>query len=171
MDVLVRRESTENGRWGFKESFHVYRYGGKGYIQVTCVVTPDGELSKPYILRRGKYVEAEVIEKEMGVSKYLKAKKPFYSLLTNGFIADIQAGYNFDEKIFLPEETRYSVYTASYIKPISNEVFHDMIDDMNVLSLKRVYEVNDSLDKLMFSLAEKVVETEGNREAFIKSRF
>lgn len=161
MVIKVRR--SKDNVWGFPETFKSYIYDGMGYVEVSAVVTPTGELSSPYVYRGEQFIPASQIDEEMGIEKYIKAKKPFYSLLNDGFIVTIRAGVDFINKKFLPEKTSYSVYN---IGKISN-------NDINFgeIQLVGILELPENVRNLLDKLSEQVAKCNGDRVAYLKGRF
>lgn len=160
MDVTIRMD--KNGVWGFVESFSKYQTIDTGNIKVVVGVTPQGELATPYIYREEQFIPLKQVDEEMGIIKYIKAKKPFYCNLSEGFIAFIKAGVNYTEKKFLPETTDFIIYS------VAGKEFES--PTKGILHLKRVLDVPENLKTLMMKLAEEVSKCYGDREAFLKSR-
>lgn len=160
MDLTIRRGGEKE--WGFVESFDMYHYDGKGSVKVTIGVSTDGNLTKPYVLRKGVFIPLDVIDKEMGVEKYIKAKKPFYSLLSDGFVASVKAGVDFNTGEFLPDKTDYKIYQL-----------HDMTKlslNQGTIHLRQIHETSKDLEDLMMVIAEKISRCKGDRLEFLKAR-
>lgn len=160
MKVNVRKGKTTG--WGLTETFQVYRYADTGSISVTVVVGQDGRMAEPYVFRGGEFIPARVIHEEMGVEKYLTAKKPFYCKLQDGFVVRIKAGLNFNTGEYLPEKSSYDIYNATS---------SDMGVDKGVLTLTRILEITDYARELMENLTREVASCRGDREKFLLSRF
>lgn len=160
--ILNIRKSKDNV-WGFPETFKKYSYDGIGYVEVNAVVTTDGELSAPYVYRAEQFIPASKIDEEMGIEKYIKAKKPFYSLLNDGFVVTIRAGVDFINKKHLPEKTSYSVYNISKLS--SKDINSGSIQLVGILELP------ENVKSLLDKLSVQVAECNGNRVAYLKSRF
>ena len=161
MDVTIRR--SEDGKWGFVESFSVYRYGGKGVINVLLAVTAEGRIAPSYVMRGGKFIPADAIDVEMGIDKYIKAKKPFYTLLSDGFIANVKAGFNTTSGEFLPEKTSFSIFKFNS-NPDSVGISE------GVLSLRKIHESSEQLETLMYKIARQVSLCKGDRRIYLLSR-
>lgn len=159
MEVTIRKD--KNNVWGFVEAFNIYRYIEKGTITVTVIVTPEGKLSAPYVLRGETFIPLSQIEKEMGIEKYIKAKKPIYSRLQDGFIAKIKAGYNYETDEFVEESSMYSVYSIAD---------KNIQDNEGVLTLSPILEIPDKLDMLMKNLSREVAECSAERYNYLKGR-
>lgn len=160
MNLNIRK--GESGEWGFVESFENYRYNDKGTVTVLLVVTHEGKLSTPYVFRGGDFIPASVIHEEMGIEKYLKAKKPFYSRLSDGFIVKLKAGTDFLSGEHVPENTSYEVYQIS--KTVAVSV------NQGRLTVRKLLEIPDKVKDLMTELAVEVAKCKGNRETFLLSR-
>jgi len=171
MEVVIRK--SKDDKWGFVESFNVYKYAGCGSISVTVGISPEGKLVVPYVFRGEEFIPAQVIDEEMGIEKYIKAKKPFYSNLSDGFVATIKAGVNFETGAFIPETTNYIAYKVS-----ERERVNQISQREYSLKLQRLLEIPESVDTLMTELAKQIAscaEKEFNkgkmRSNFIKMRF
>lgn len=162
MDMTIRRGGKV---WGFVEGFKPYRFGDTGSITVTVGVDTKGRFTKPYFLRGGEFIPLSELEKEgeVGLSAYMKAKKPIYSLLSDGFIIKLKCYLDYTTGKFIREKSKYDVY--SILKTTSVNVSEAK------LSTVRVLEIPEELDKLAVSLMEKVVETGTDREEFLRRRF
>ena len=161
MDVTIRK--SEDNQWGFVESFSVYRYGGKGVVNVLLSVTAEGRIAPAYVMRGGKFVPVDTIDNEMGIDKYIKAKKPFYTLLSDGFIANVRAGFNTVNGEFLPEKSSFSVF-----KFASNPDTVGISEGM--LSLRKIHESSEQLETLMTKIARQVSLCRGDRRIYLLSR-
>lgn len=159
MEVTIRRDKENT--WGFVESFSIYGYKGKGAITVTAVVTPEGDLASPYVLRGNLFIPLSQIDEEMGIEKYIKAKKPIYSRLQDGFLVKIRAGYDFETRQFLLDSSQYSVYSI---------LEKSIQDNEGTLKLSPILEIPEKLDTLMKNLAEQVSKCGGIRYNYLKNR-
>lgn len=161
MVIHVRR--SKDNAWGFPETFKKYSYEGIGYVEVLAVVNPMGELSEPYVFRGEQFIPASQIDEEMGIEKYIKAKKPFYCLLSDGFIVSIRAGVNFITGEFLPEKTSYTVYNVRSTSYTSINA--------GTIQLMSILELPENVKELLDGLSKKVADCGGDRIAYLKSRF
>lgn len=161
MEVTIRK--SKNNEWGYVEYFSTYQTIDTGNIKVVASVTAEGKLSTPYVLRGEEFVPVEQIQEEMGIDKYIKAKKPFYSKLSDGFIVFIKAGVNYTEKAFLKDKTSFVIYKAAGKEMTSASE--------GTVQLTRILDIPDNLKDLMYELAEKVSKCNGDREEFLRSRF
>lgn len=160
MEVVIRKSSDND--WGFVEEFNVYRYLECGSITVTLEIDVNGRMVSPYVLRGGEFVPISVIEEEMGIEKYINAKKPFYSKLGEGFIVKIKAGLNYVTGEFLPEKSTYIIYEAKGKS--------DMQPTQGKLQLSRVLEIPETLHNLMLEVSKQVVACQGDKAEFLRSR-
>lgn len=160
MKVTIRK--SKDDKWGFVETYSCYRYIDRGSVTVLVGVTVDGTLTKPHVLRGEEFIPLSQIEEEMGIQKYIKAKKPFYSLLSDGFIAQLKVGLDFTTGEYLPDKSCYTIYKIAgkkVISPIECE-----------LNLVRLLETTDKLNDLMVSLSQEIATYKGDRELFLHKR-
>lgn len=160
MEVTIRKD--KNDKWCFVETFNVYNYLDKGNITVTVGISPEGKLVTPYILRNDTFIPLSVIEEEMGINKYIKAKKPFYCNLSDGFIASIKVGVDFKTGELLKDKTTYSVFSIA-----SRD---DVLSNTTKLHLSRILEVPEQVNELMFNVANEIAKCKGDREAYLRGR-
>lgn len=161
MEVKVKKSS--DGEWGFVESFQVYRYYGKGSINVLTCITPDGEIAEPYIYRGGEFIPARVVDREIGIERYVWAKKPFFCKLSDGFIAYVKAGIDFETGGFLENKSSFSVYAMGEKM--------DMSYDRGVVQLHEIFEITDRVKEIMSPIIRSICSTGEDRVRFLKSRF
>lgn len=160
MEVTIRKD--KNDVWGLVETFSVYKALDKTVTTVLAVVTVDGKISTPYALRGTGFEPLKDVDEEMGLDRYLKAKKPIYSRLQDGFIVSIKAACT-NEGEFIPDSVVYNLYKASE-KP--------MLDgNQATLKLSRVFDVPVKVSELVKNIAEQVAVCKGKRDIYLKSRF
>ena len=164
MDVKLKKSKNDsNGytHWGFVEKYKVWKYGTKGYIEVVLGLDSNTQqLSEPYVFRGEEFIKASQIDEEMGISKYIKAKKPFYSLLERNLVLKMHVAMDFNEKSIIEDKCYSLVY-----KPTG------FSKDGNRLNLVRYSSISDEVKAVIESLFIKVLESCGDREVFIRSRF
>lgn len=160
MEVNIKKD--DNDRWGYVEQYSVYRTLETGNIKVVLSVSPEGKLSEPFVYRGGVFIPARQIDEEMGIEKYIRAKKPFYSLISDGFIVSIKAGWNFMTEEFLEDKSDFVIYHVSGKRIEENS---------GVLKLTRVLEIPDSLKDLMWEKCKEIAESDGDRVQLLRSRF
>lgn len=163
MEMTIRR--GEGNTWGFVEVFKSYRFGDTGNIKVTLGVGADGKFTSPYILRGGKFIPLKEIENEgeVGLKAYMKAKKPIYSLLSDGFIITLKCYLDYTTGEFIEEKSGYDIYSVLKTTPINASEAK--------LSTVRLLEIPDHLNELAINLMKQVVDTGIDREAFLRKRF
>lgn len=158
---------SEDGQWGFVEKYRNYSYPSHEYVEAVVGVSADGTFVKPYILKDDKFYPAKVIEDEMGIKKYLNAKKPFYSLFSDGFVVKIRAGLSItkDGCTYVPERSYFTAYT-----PVRNSISGEpeMVGDY--LVMMKIKEVTDILSSKMEVLMRQLGESSWDREKFLKGR-
>lgn len=157
--IIKARKSKEN-EWGFLESYRSYDYDGKGYVEALTAVTMNGELAPVYAFRGERFVPLEVIEEEVGIARYIKAKKPFYSKIREGFVVVLNAKVDFNNKVYLPDESTYEVYTLNG----SPE------DVSKGLPFKKVLDVPKEFIDIVQEPLRLLGESFGDREVFLRSR-
>lgn len=160
MKVTIRK--SKDDKWGFVETYSVYSYLNKGSVTVTVGVTVDGTLTKPYVLRGEEFIPLSQIDEEMGIEKYIKAKKPFYSLLSDGFIAQLKVGVDFLTGEYLPDKSCYTIYKIANKKVVSSVECE--------LSLVRLLDTTDKLNDLMISLSNEIATYKKDKELFLRKR-
>lgn len=160
MELTVRK--SKNNEWGVVEQFSSYWYDGKGSVTITGCVTPEGKLSPPYALKGEEFVPLSVIEGSVGIERYLKAKKPIYSKLSDGFLVKIKAGLNYSTGEYLPEKSVAQAY-----KIVGREV-------VSTTACKIIAEpivaVTDELSELFTNVSRGIVMCNGERVDYLKSR-
>lgn len=160
MDITIRK--SDSGQWGFVESFSVYNYLGKGTINVLLAVTTGGRIAPAYVMRGREFIPVEDIENEMGIDKYIKAKKPFYTLLSDGFIANVKAGVDFNTGEFLSDKTSFSVMKIARQPEIGI--------NNGKLQLIKLHETSETLENLMMKVARQVSLCRGDKKIYLLSR-
>lgn len=163
MEMIVRH--GKDNQYGYVENFSIYAFGDTGNISMTIgVEIVDGkcQLKEPYVFRGGMFIPLSQIEEEMGIEKYIKAKKPFYCLLKGGFIVSLKIGTNFVTKEFIPDKSQYTIHVVSATK--------DVNEKESKLILNTVMEVPEVLDKSILKLMEDIAPFGRDREAFLRSR-
>lgn len=158
--MLVKVRCSNDKEWGFLEKYDVYRYYNEGYIKAVTAVTADKKLSPCYAFKGGRFVPLKEIEESVGIDKYIKAKKPFYSKLNEGYLVVLKAEVNFKDKVYFPEKSSYEVYTING-NPSNIE---DGIAFKRLLNVPK--EFRDVVEEPLRVLGESF----GDREKFLKER-
>lgn len=160
--MRVKLKKGETTGWGMVETFQTYRYENHGTITVTAVVRGDGELAESFVYRGGDFIPASQIDNEIGIEKYIAAKKPFYMKLSDGFIVKIKAWVDYSKGKCDLSKSSFEVYSVAD---------KDIAVNTGTLLLTRVLNVPDTMTSLMNSLIRDVADCRGKRVQYIKSRF
>lgn len=158
--MIIKAKCSKSNKWGFVEKYEVYSYNTKGYIKALVSVTVDGKLSPVYVFRGDEFISLDVIDKEVGIDRYLKAKKPFYSRLNSGFVVILKAEVDFAERVYIPEKSTFEVYTLN-----GNPSNLD-----KGLPFKRILDVPKEFADIVKEPLRVLGESFGDREAFLRRR-
>lgn len=158
--MLLKAKCSKSRKWGFVEKFEVYNYRSRGYVKALTSVTVDGELSPAYVFKGDEFVPISEIDKEVGIDRYLKAKKPFYSKLNAGFVVILKAEVDFANRVYIPEKSSFEVYTLN-----GNPSNLD-----KGLPFKRVLDVPKEFAQIVEEPLKILGESFGNREEFLRRR-
>ena len=158
--MLLKVKVDNNRTWGFLEKYEDYWHYGKGYVKALVGVKADRTLSTPYVYRGGEFISLDKIEEEMGIDRYIKAKKPFYSMIDGCFVVVLKAYVDFNNDIYIPEKSTYEVYVPN----ISN-VTRD-----GTIALKKVLDVPKEFRSIVEEPLRILGESRGDREKFLRSR-
>lgn len=164
IDLRVDR----NGNFAFVETFKVYEYRGEGTIDVLAVPdTTMNRLPMPYVMRGETYIPSNVIEQEMGIEKYVVAKKPIYSLVTGDrpFIIRAKVGIRYDDNAYLKEKSTYNIYVRNPNVPIEPQA-----GDRYLMRTRELLSRDEQIDAWLDSIGESIVKYGTNRAEFLKSR-
>ena len=168
---LKVRESTD-GTFGFVEEYKQYEHYDTGYVEVTGCVGKGGILAPPYIYRNQNFVAASELEKEMDIAKYIKARKPFYTLLLpSSLLMKARMFYKDNGMTIVPEKSLFEVYKSSPIQVSEGEgfkTFHFIQESSQAGMLKGKEAQLNYIRDINFKLLQ---ETLGNRKEFLKRRF
>ena len=164
MKITLR--SDKNNRLGFVEKYNHYFYEDRR-VSVLCMADVGGYFSEPYVLRGDEFIPAAQIEEEMGIEKYIKAKKPFYSLIgTGSIIVSAKIAMTLGEnKEYIPDKSVYGMYylDKNSLKSLGNGEWTAV--------LKKVSVTNDQIEAWLQKLGERFVKCGNDRSLFLKSRF
>lgn len=158
--MLVKARKSKTDEWGLLEKYETYNYCGKGYIEALTAVTADKKLAPCYVFRGSEFVPIGVIEEEVGIGKYIKAKKPFYFKPREGFLVILKAKVDFNNKIYLEDQSEFEVYTLNGFSSVSNDS----------LPFKKVLDVPSEFADVVKEPLRILGESFGDREKFLKSR-
>lgn len=159
--MIINIKKSASKQWGFLEKYKKYEYNGKGSITALVGITRDGTLTSPFIYRKGEFEELSVIENEMGITKYIRAKKPFYSMLSDGLVVVLKASVDYMTKEYLEEESSYELYVLNGDLP--------RVPSKGVL-FKKVSKVPKELDTAIKEPLRILGESFGDREEFLRRR-
>lgn len=158
---LVIRKGTNSG-WGFVEKYSEYGADNRLTVKAIVGISPEGKMVSPYVFRGKDFIPLKQIDEEMGIHKYIQAKKPFYSLLSDGFIASIDTCFIYETGEIIPEKSCFTVYTAE------NWVVTSATEGR--LRVKSVLKVPDAVKELIEKIQFDIAKSKGNREVFLRNR-
>lgn len=165
MKMIVKLKCDDKGNFGFTEKFKYYAFNN-ATLSIMAIANAGSYFSEPYILRGGNFEPAKVIEEEMGIEKYIKAKKPFYSVLgTGNIILDIKVAYDFRTGEYLKEKSTFKKYGV-----VKDSLKYDEKEGWSV-QLKLLTSGNNMLSAWLDKIAEEISKMGNDREKFLKSRF
>ena len=158
--MIVKTRKDKHNEWGFLEKYQSYNHMGNGYIKALVGVTLDKKLTPVFVYKGSEFVPLEEIENTMGIEKYIKAKKPFYSKVKNCFVVELKAVVNFRTKEYFPEKSTFDVYTV-------NEITGNIDEG---LPFKRVMGVPNEFRAVVEEPLRLLGESFGDRNKFLRSR-
>ena len=165
MKVALR--SDKYNRLGFVERYSQYFYDYKRISILGIADMSNCCFAEPYVLRGDEFIPASQIEEELGISKYIKAKKPFYSVIgTGNIIVSAKVAMSLgDTPIYIPEKSIYSLYY------LNKDSLKSQGNGRWVADMKRISQTNDSIMEIVHNMGKEFVKCGGDRELFLKSRF
>lgn len=158
--MIIKAKRSKSNEWGFVEKYESYRYNSRGYVKALTSVTIDGELAPVYAYRGDEFISLSIIDEEVGIDRYIKAKKPFYSLLNKGFLVVLKATVDYKNMEYIPEESTFEVFTLN----------GNPSDLSKGIPFKRVLDVPKEFADIVKEPLRLLGESFGNREVFLKSR-
>lgn len=162
MKLTLRSDS--GNRLGFVESFSNYYYKERR-VSLMCLVEVGRSFPEPYIKRGGDYIPASQIDQEMGIESYVKAKKPFYSVLGTGTaVLKARIAMSLEDGSYLPESSQYELFFINKVSLVQKGVGEWSAD------LTRISVINDNLQKWFHKLGSEFAKCGGDRSLFLKSR-
>ena len=148
--------------FGFVEVYKPYSYT-VGAVTIMAVAEAGGGFAEPFVYRGGEFIPASQIEEEMGISKYIRAKKPFYSLLgTGNVIVEMRVSFDLHTHEYL--DSTYKLYGI-----VKDSLVSDKDGNWSV-ELRRYTSSSPDLEMWLMELAKKTAKFGSDREAFLKSR-
>jgi len=158
--MLVKAKCSRSKDWGFVEKFEVYRYDTRGYVKALTSVTSEGKLAPAYVFRGEEFISLQEIDEEVGIDRYIKAKKPFYSKLKEGFLVVLKAQIDFADRVYIPEKSTFEVYT---LNGTPNNIEKG-------LPFKKVLDVPKEFADIVAEPLRILGESFGDREEFLRRR-
>lgn len=158
--MIIKTRRSENNEWGFVEKYETYRYCDGGHVSALTSVTMNGTLAPAYVFRGGKFIPLKDIDEEVGLNRYIAAKKPFYSKIKEGFVVMLTAKVDFRNGIYLPDESTYEVYTMNGVPG----------DITKGIPFKKVLDVPKEFATIVKEPLRLLGESMGDREKFLRSR-
>lgn len=160
MLLRVKARKSKYNEWGFLEKYKTYRYYETGYVEALTAVTTDKKLAPVYVFRGDDFIPLEEIADTVGIDKYIKAKKPFYSKIKEGFLVVLKAQVNFVTGEYFPEKSTFEVYTLSGMP----------LDVSKGLPFNKVLDVPKEFRDVVEEPLRILGESLGDREKFLRSR-
>lgn len=155
---------SDDNRFGFVETYKPYSFS-TGAVKLRLVADAGWRLAEPYVMRGGRFIPAKEIDEEMGISRYIKAKKPFYSVLgTGNIVVDMRVVFDLKTLEYLPDESSFSIYGI-----VKNSLV--LKDDEWGVEIRRISSVSDELVEWLNDVAAEIASMGYDKEAFLKSRF
>ena len=158
--MLVKARRDKNNEWGFLEKYEYYRYFDEGYVKALVGVTIDRKLTPVFVFKGNEFVPLSEIDKTVGIDKYIKAKKPFYSKVKDCYVVVLKAKVNFVSGEYFPDKSTFEVYTLNG-RPV---------DVSKGLPFKRVLDVPKEFVNVVREPLRLLGESLGDREKFLRSR-
>lgn len=163
--MRLKLRCSEDGKFGFVEKFKSYNYR-TGAVTLTALVRVGDRLAEPYVLRAGMFVPAAEIDKEMGIEKYIKAKKPFYSVLGSGnAILEARVSFNREDGSLNEGGTHYSLYI-----PVKGSLEEES-DNTFTVTANRITNIVPEIDEWVQGLLNDIVKFQQDRKLFLQYRF
>jgi hypothetical protein len=160
MKLTVRRSS--DNEWGFVETYKKNIYFNTDSINVVTGVGKDAKMKEPFALRGGNFVPLSQINQEMPLEQYMRAKKPVYCKIKDGFIVSMKVVINSHTGEYVKESSDATIYTVNRSSVLNG--------DCGEVSLVSVLEVPEEVKNLINGFMEEIAKSD-NRVDFLKSRF
>lgn len=158
--MLIKARCSKSKSWGFLEKYEVYSYNSKGYIKALTSVTIEGKLAPSFVFKGDEFIPVSLIDEEVGVDRYLKAKKPFYAMINSGFVVVLKAEVDFANKEYFPEKSTFEVYTLN----------GNPTDLSKGLPFKKVLDVPKEFADIIEEPLKILGESFGDRAKFLRRR-
>jgi len=157
--MLIKARVDKNGEWGFLEKYEWYKYYNTGHIKALVGITLDRKLTPAFVYKGKEFIPIEDIDNTVGLNKYIKAKKPFYSKVKDCFIVELKAAVDFTTGEYIPEKSSFELYTPNGNANKAGE-----------LPFKRVLDVPAEFRNFVEDPLRLLGESLGDREKFLRSR-
>ena len=163
--TLSLKADSSCQKFGFVETWKPYSYD-TGAVTIMAVVNAGEYVAEPYIFRGGNFEPAELIDSEIGIEKYIKAKKPFYSLLgTGNLIVEMRVCFSLKDNSYIPEKSSYILYGV-----VKDSLVYSEKTGWTV-KLKRLTSVNEKVQEWLNTMGIRIASYGADRGLFLKSRF
>lgn len=160
MQLKVRK--SKDDVWCFVEEYSTYHYSCGGNVKLVVGIGSNGVIREPLIYRGEEFVPLSEASKEVKISRYIKAKKPFYCPIQDSFIVSMKVSLNYLTGEFIPDKSSYIVYSVSSKSDIG--------DREGTLHLSRILQVPEKVDSLVIGLMKRIAALKGSREEFFNMR-
>ena len=163
--MKLNLKCDDNGKFGFVETYKPYAFN-TGSVSMMVIANAGDFIAEPYVYRGGSFIPAKTIEEEMGISKYITAKKPFYSVLgTGNIIVDMKVAFDLKTKEYIKEKSTFNLYGVVKDSLTYSE------DKGWAVDIRRLTSSSSEIDAWLDSMAKRVASTGRNREELLKIRF
>jgi hypothetical protein len=161
--MFIKLKADDDGNFAFVEKYKPYRYT-EGAIKLFMLVDAGVGMTEPVVFRGNKFIPIREIEKEMGIDKYIKAKKPFYSQLGNGnLIVSMNIAFDLQTYELVEEKSHYQAYT------VVRDSLRFTKEGWSV-NARMLRSSSLVLDDWFKGLAKEIAKTGFDRESFLKLR-
>ena len=163
--MKLKLRCAEDGKFGFVETFLPYNYK-LGAVRIISLVKVGQGLAEPYIFRKGLFEPASVIDGEMGIDRYIKAKKPFYSVLgTGNAIIEARIAYERNNGELAEKNSHYSLYipVKGSMEILGNNTYS--------VTANRLSNITPEINEWALGLMKEIAKTQQNRAEFLRARF
>lgn len=153
---LKIRPNESRTEWGLIEDYGYYWYGGEW--QTTLCIAAGGVPVEPHLLIGGDFVPVSERLEAISIERYLKAKKPVFSLLGKGLIV----------KLTCPAKKGGGVEEGS--GSFSLWLPKDVKTEEGILVCERAKEVPELVTSSMEGVLADFKRTAGDRAGWLTSR-
>jgi len=161
--VRLKLRCSDDNKFGFVEKYETYAFK-TGAVKIRAIANAGGYFAEPYIYRKGEFVPASKIDEEMGIFRYIRAKKPMYSVIgTGNVILDIRVAYDLKTFSIISDKSYFNVYG----------VVKDSLSCENdewYIDIRKLTSTNDDIEKWLNALGKKLALMGCDKKDFLKSR-